>query len=47
MKHFELVSQLDNPQVIVVVASPDDKETIRQQLMVWGKRPGRDFWFFA
>ncbi len=47
MATFDMIPQLDNPQVIIVVASPDDKATIRQQLTAWGKRARDDYWFFA
>lgn len=47
MQSFDLIPLLENPQIIIVVASPSDKMDIRDQLSKWGKEPARDFWFFA
>ena len=47
MEHYNTIPQQEKPQIIIVVTAPDARITIRQQLTVWGKRPGRDFWFFA
>ncbi len=46
MEHFERIASLNNPQIMIVVTSPDDKIEIRRQLAAWGKRPVADFWFF-
>ncbi|MFT6873118.1 MAG: glycosyltransferase involved in cell wall biosynthesis [Roseivirga sp.] len=46
-EHFEDIQPLDNPQIMIVVASPDGKEEIRHQLDQWGKTPVNDYWFFA
>ena len=47
MQHCNDIPGFENPQIIVVVTSPADKESIRIQLASWGKRPVEDFWFFA
>lgn len=47
MEDFKLIPSLENPQILIVVASPDDKKEIRKQLEKWGKKPVNDFWFFA
>ncbi len=47
MEAYEIIPQLSNPQVIVVVASPNAKEAIKRQLSVWDKKLGEDHWFFA
>jgi glycosyltransferase involved in cell wall biosynthesis len=47
MEDFKVILDLDNPQILVVVASPDDKITIRKQLEAWEKEPVVDYWFFA
>lgn len=47
MKHFDTVQSIDNPQIMIVVASPEGKLEILQQLTQWGKKPVEDFWFFA
>jgi len=47
MESLEVIKEWDNPQIMVVVASPDEKKIIRQQLIDWGKLPGENFWFFV
>ena len=47
MQDFTYIPQLENPQIVVVVASPQDKIVIRGQLDFWAKRPVEDFWFFT
>lgn len=47
MKHFDTVQSIDNPQIMIVVASPEGKSEILEQLTQWGKKPVEDFWFFA
>ena len=47
MEHFETLQSLENPQIIIVVASPEGKKEIEKQLLAWQKQPVRDFWFFA
>ncbi len=47
MEHFGSIPRLDNPQIMIVVTSPKEKIKIRQQLQDWGKKPVKDFWFFA
>ena len=46
MSSFELITSLKKPQVLVAVASPDERVDIRKQLTDWGKKPAKDFWFF-
>ena len=47
MQHFSDIPKIKNPQIIIVVSSPDGKKEIRHQLQTWGKQPVTDFWFFA
>ncbi|MDG1331892.1 MAG: glycosyltransferase [Crocinitomicaceae bacterium] len=47
MEHFDTVPSIANPQIMVVVSSPDGKKDILQQLTQWNKKPVKDFWFFA
>ncbi|WP_422360639.1 glycosyltransferase family 2 protein [Reichenbachiella sp.] len=47
LAHYEEIQNLNQPQVMIVVASPDGQVEIRQQLKKWGKKPVSDFWFFA
>ena len=46
MEHFNDVRNIENPQIIIVVASPEGKKAIAEQLGNWGKKPVDDFWFF-
>ena len=45
--HFDIIAELQNPQIMIAVSSPDDRVAIRQQLKEWNKEPVSDFWFFA
>lgn len=47
MEHYDIINQLENPQIMIVVASPDGKTEIRETLNSWKKKPVKDFWFFA
>lgn len=47
MQHFNAISEIENPQIMVVVSSPDGKKAILEHLTQWGKKPVEDFWFFA
>ena len=47
MHSFETISQLDNPQIIIPVASPDGQVEIDNYLRLQGKRKGIDYWFFS
>ena len=40
------IPQIEKPQILIAVTSPDEKQKIRQQLEVWNKQPAKDFWFF-
>ena len=46
MRHFNEVPNIQNPQIITVVSSDDDKRSIKSQLESWNKQPVKDFWFF-
>lgn len=46
MKHFEVISEVDSPQILVAVTSPSEKKIIEEQLHGWGKKPVEDYWFF-
>ena len=45
MQHFDEIPKLNEPQILIAVASPSDQSEIRQQLKRWGKEPVKDFWF--
>ncbi|MDB2657158.1 glycosyltransferase [Crocinitomicaceae bacterium] len=47
MRHFSEIPDLDNPQILIAIASPDAKNEIEEQLRSWGKNPIRDYWFFS
>jgi len=47
MQHYEEINEIPNPQILIAVTSPHEKETIRQQLVSWGKKPADDYWFFV
>lgn len=47
MNYFEVIEELENPQIMIVVSSPDGKKEIQNQLDLWGKKPVADYWFFA
>jgi len=47
MQSFEIIPELEHPQIMVVVASPEGKVEIRNQLATWAKLTVKDFWFFA
>ena len=47
MEHFNVVPELENPQIMIVVSSPDGKAEIQAQLNGWEKEPVKDYWFFA
>ena len=47
LHHFELLDELDSPQIIIAVASPGGQKEIIQALEKRGKVKGVDYWFFA
>ncbi|MGB0403969.1 MAG: glycosyltransferase family 2 protein [Salibacteraceae bacterium] len=47
MQYFSDVPQIDNPQIIIVVSSPDGKLEIQSILNTWNKKSVSDYWFFA
>ena len=47
LQHFSDIQELDQPQIIIVVSSPNGKKEIEDQLNAFGKKPVEDFWFFA
>jgi glycosyltransferase involved in cell wall biosynthesis len=46
MQHFNDTKNIDNAQIIIVVASPDGKVEIKKELENWNKKPVEDYWFF-
>ncbi|WP_245907042.1 glycosyltransferase family 2 protein [Reichenbachiella versicolor] len=47
MKHYSTILELDNPQIMIVVSSPDGKIEIKAQLDSMSKKVIEDYWFFA
>ncbi|MFT7159161.1 MAG: glycosyltransferase involved in cell wall biosynthesis, partial [Bacteroidia bacterium] len=47
LQHYEEINDIDNPQIMIVVTSPDGKKEIKELLESWGKKPVGDYWFFA
>ncbi|MEM8938896.1 MAG: glycosyltransferase [Bacteroidota bacterium] len=46
IEHFEILPDIHNPQIIIAVTSPDEKNEIAQKLYSWKKQPVKDYWFF-
>lgn len=47
MEHFDAIPELSNPQIMIVVSSPSDRNHIKKQLKAWDKLPVQDFWLFG
>lgn len=47
LQHFNDVKDIENPQIMIVVTSPDGKKEIREFINSWNKKPVEDYWFFA
>ena len=47
MQHYDEIQTLDQPQIIIVVSSPEGSAEIRSLLAQWKKKPVDDFWFFC
>lgn len=47
MHHFSQVLALKQPQLMIVVSSPDGKAEIQALLNDWKLQPVEDYWFFA
>lgn len=47
LEDYSIIGDLVNPQIIIVVASPDGKLEIQELLNKWNKEPVSDYWFFA
>ncbi len=46
LQSFEKIPEVENPQILIAVTSPDEKEDIQIQLATWGKKQVTDYWFF-
>lgn len=47
LQHFNDIPDIENAQIVIVVASPEGKKEIRKSLDQWSKKPVEDFWFFS
>jgi len=47
LESTEVSSELNDPQILVVVTSPSEQPNIQRQLADWKKQPIQDYWFFA
>ena len=47
MEHYEALNTIENPQIMIVVASPDGKKEIQEILDKQGKQPVKDYWYFS
>jgi glycosyltransferase involved in cell wall biosynthesis len=47
LEHFNEIKKISNPQVLIVVASPDGQQQILNHLTLWKKEPVIDYWFFS
>jgi len=47
LEHYKIVPDLDSPQILIVVNSPEERTNIRKKLQLWNKQPVKDFWFFT
>jgi glycosyltransferase involved in cell wall biosynthesis len=47
MEHFEVLPSFNDPQILIVVSSPEGQNEIKKQLVEWGKMPMKDYWFFV
>ena len=47
MHHFDHLLTLNNPQIVIAVASPDGQIEIQQELDKLNLEKGNDYWFFA
>ncbi len=46
LEALEAIPDIEHPQIMVVVSSPDARTIITDQLSQWGKKPVADYWFF-
>ncbi len=47
MQSFTSIRDLNKPQILIAIASPDDKKEIRSTLTSWNKKPVDDYWFYC
>ena len=47
MKHFEDLTAMKNPQILIAVNAIEERLNIRNLLEQWKKEPVKDYWFFT
>ncbi|MEQ6122452.1 glycosyltransferase [Reichenbachiella sp. MALMAid0571] len=47
LQHFDDLKEIESPQIIIVVTSPEGKAEIQKLLISLGKKPVKDYWFFV
>ena len=47
MDDYTTIEQINNPQIIIAVASPAGQIEIQKELKKSKLNPGRDYWFFS
>ena len=47
MDDYTTIEQINNPQIIIAVASPAGQFEIQKELKKLKLNPGRDYWFFS
>lgn len=47
MKNYSQIKKMQRPQILIAVQSPLDRQTIKEELTEWGKKPREDYWFFS
>lgn len=47
LQHFNEITDLKSPQILIVVTSPDGQKEIQALLIEWKKKPTKDYWFFV
>lgn len=47
LEHYKNIESIENPQILIVVASPEGKKEIAEHLVLWNKKSVIDFWFFT
>lgn len=47
MQDTQQLTEMENPQILIAVASPDDQIRIRSQLAGQGYLPRKNYWFFS
>lgn len=47
LQSTEAITTMQNPQIMIVITSPKEREEVKVQLQNWGMEPKDDYWFFC